>query len=88
MRPATSCPITSALNNLRGQFFTDNNLLAAGAVIVALPTLIVYFAAPEAVHQRPDTRLHEGLSLSSSSVSGSRDGAHLPQPGVRPVRAG
>jgi multiple sugar transport system permease protein len=36
-------PITSALNNLRGQFFTDNNLLAAGAIMVALPTLIVYF---------------------------------------------
>ncbi|NUL04734.1 carbohydrate ABC transporter permease [Streptomyces lunaelactis] len=35
-------PITSALNNLRGQFFTDYNLLAAGSVIVALPTLIVF----------------------------------------------
>jgi multiple sugar transport system permease protein len=35
---------TSSLNNLSGQFFTDNNLLAAGAMIVALPTLIVYFA--------------------------------------------
>ncbi|MEV6162749.1 carbohydrate ABC transporter permease [Streptomyces sp. NPDC052052] len=35
-------PITSALNNLRGQFFTDYNLLAAGAVIVALPTLVVF----------------------------------------------
>ena len=37
-------PITSALNNLRGQFFTDNNLLAAGALMVALPTLVIYFA--------------------------------------------
>ena len=37
------CPITSALNNLKGQFFTDNNLVAAGAIIVALPTLIVFF---------------------------------------------
>jgi multiple sugar transport system permease protein len=37
-------PITSALNSLKGQFFTDYNLLAAGAVIVALPTLIVFFA--------------------------------------------
>ena len=36
-------PITSALNNLRGEFFTDNNLLAAGAVIIALPTVIIYF---------------------------------------------
>ena len=35
-------PITCALNNLRGQFFTDYNLLAAGSVIVALPTLIVF----------------------------------------------
>jgi len=36
-------PITSSLNNLRGQFFTDNNLVAAGSVVVALPTLIVFF---------------------------------------------
>ncbi|OLB77546.1 MAG: ABC transporter permease, partial [Actinobacteria bacterium 13_2_20CM_2_71_6] len=37
-------PITSSLNNLRGTFFVDYNLLAAGAMIVALPTLIVFFA--------------------------------------------
>lgn len=36
-------PMTSALNNLRGQFFTDTNLVAAGAIIVALPVLIVFF---------------------------------------------
>jgi len=36
-------PITSALNNLRGQFFTDYNLLSAGSVIVALPVLLVFF---------------------------------------------
>ncbi len=36
-------PITSALSGLKGQFFTDNNLLAAGSIIVALPTLIVFF---------------------------------------------
>ena len=35
-------PITSSLNNLRGQFFTDNNLVAAGAVVVALPPLIIF----------------------------------------------
>ncbi|MFW6693255.1 carbohydrate ABC transporter permease [Streptomyces sp. MAR4 CNX-425] len=35
-------PITSALNNLRGQFFTDYNLLAAGSVLVALPTIVVF----------------------------------------------
>jgi multiple sugar transport system permease protein len=37
-------PITSALQSLQGEFFSDNNLLAAGAIIIALPTLIVYFA--------------------------------------------
>lgn len=36
-------PVTSALNRLRGQFFVDYNLLAAGSVLVALPVLIVFF---------------------------------------------
>ena len=43
MRTGSKLPITSALNNLGGQFFTDNNLVAAGSLMVALPTLIVYF---------------------------------------------
>jgi multiple sugar transport system permease protein len=44
MRTGSKLPVTSSLNNLSGQFFTDNNLLAAGSLLVALPTLIVYFA--------------------------------------------
>jgi len=36
-------PVTSSINNLRGQFFTDNNLVAAGSVVIALPTLIIFF---------------------------------------------
>ena len=51
-------PITSALQSLQGQFFSDNNLLAAGAIIIALPTLIVYF-----VLQRQFIR---GLTLGST----------------------
>jgi len=51
-------PITSALNNLQGQFFSDNNLLAAGAIIIAAPTLIVYF-----ILQRQFIR---GLTLGST----------------------
>lgn len=35
-------PITSALGRLQGEFVTDYNLLAAGAMIAALPTLIVF----------------------------------------------
>jgi multiple sugar transport system permease protein len=37
-------PVTSALNALKGQFFVDYNLLGAGAILVAIPTLIVFFA--------------------------------------------
>jgi multiple sugar transport system permease protein len=37
-------PITSSLANLGGEFFRDDNLIAAASVFVALPTLIVYFA--------------------------------------------
>ncbi|MEO6880031.1 MAG: carbohydrate ABC transporter permease [Mycobacteriaceae bacterium] len=44
MTTGSKYPITSSLNNLRGQFFTDYNLLSAGSVLVALPTLIVFFA--------------------------------------------
>ena len=44
IRTGSKLPITSGLNNLKGQFFVDNNLVAAGAVLVALPTIIVYFA--------------------------------------------
>ena len=43
MRTGDKLPITSALNNLKGQFFVDNNLIAAGSILVALPTLIVFF---------------------------------------------
>jgi multiple sugar transport system permease protein len=35
-------PITTALKNLQGQFLTDYNLLAAGAVITVIPTLVIY----------------------------------------------
>jgi multiple sugar transport system permease protein len=45
MKSGEKMPITSALNSLKGNFFVDNNLIAAGAIIVALPTMIVFFAA-------------------------------------------
>jgi multiple sugar transport system permease protein len=44
LNSADKFPITSGLQNLRGQFFTDYNLLSAGSVMVAVPTLIVFFA--------------------------------------------
>ena len=36
-------PVTTALNNLRGEYFTDYNLLAAGSILVAAPTVLVFF---------------------------------------------
>lgn len=44
MRTGDKFPVTSALNSLKGQFFTDLNLLAAGSIIVAVPTLVIFFA--------------------------------------------
>jgi multiple sugar transport system permease protein len=58
MKTGDKRPITSALNNLQGQFFTNNNQLAAGALLVAVPTIIVYI-----VLQRQFIR---GLTLGST----------------------
>ncbi len=35
-------PITSALQNLNGTFFVNNNLVAAGSLLAAIPTLIIF----------------------------------------------
>jgi multiple sugar transport system permease protein len=43
MQTGDKRPITAALNNLAGEFFVNNNLISAAALIVALPTLIVFF---------------------------------------------
>ena len=43
MQTGDKFPITSSLNNLRGTFFTDLNLVAAGSVMVAVPTLVIFF---------------------------------------------
>jgi multiple sugar transport system permease protein len=37
-------PITAALNNLSGTFFTDPTLVAAGSLMAAIPTVIIYLA--------------------------------------------
>ena len=35
-------PITTGIKNLQGQFFSDYNLIAAGAMFTIIPTLIIY----------------------------------------------
>lgn len=35
-------PITSALNNLQGEFFVNDNLIAAGALLAAVPPILVF----------------------------------------------
>lgn len=37
-------PITSSLRNLSGEFFTDDNLVAAGSLMVVIPTVLIYIA--------------------------------------------
>lgn len=37
-------PITTAINNLQGEFVSNYNLLAAGAIITVIPTLVIYLA--------------------------------------------
>ncbi|MGH8859686.1 MAG: carbohydrate ABC transporter permease [Jatrophihabitantaceae bacterium] len=37
-------PITTAINSLQGQFLSDYNLIAAGATITVIPTLVIYLA--------------------------------------------
>jgi multiple sugar transport system permease protein len=44
MKSGDKRPIVSALNNLQGEFFTNYNLLAAGALLAAVPSLIVFIA--------------------------------------------
>ncbi len=51
-------PITSALANLQGQFVSNQNMIAAAALMAAIPTLVVYL-----ILQR---QMIAGLSLGSS----------------------
>ncbi|ALE05742.1 ABC transporter permease [Arthrobacter sp. ERGS1:01] len=37
-------PVTTAINNLQGTFLSNYNLLAAGATITVIPTLVIYIA--------------------------------------------
>lgn len=58
MKSGDRRPITSALNNLQGLFFSDNNLLAAGSLLVAIPTILVFIALQK--------QFVRGLSLGST----------------------
>jgi multiple sugar transport system permease protein len=42
MKTGDRRPITSALQNLQGEFFTNFNQLAAGALLAAIPTILVF----------------------------------------------
>jgi len=42
MKSGAKRPITTALNNLQGEFFTNNNLIAAGALLACIPPIVVY----------------------------------------------
>ncbi|HUG48500.1 MAG TPA: carbohydrate ABC transporter permease [Candidatus Limnocylindria bacterium] len=42
MQTADKRPVTTALANLSGEFFTDHNVVAATAMLIALPTLLLF----------------------------------------------
>jgi len=42
MKSGDKRPITAALNNLHGAFFTNYNLLAAGALLAAIPPVVIF----------------------------------------------
>jgi multiple sugar transport system permease protein len=42
MKSGDKQPITSALSALQSQFFVNNNVIAAGSVLVAIPTVLVF----------------------------------------------
>ncbi len=44
MKSGDRRPITSALQNLNGMFYSNYNQLAAGALLAAIPTILVFFA--------------------------------------------
>jgi multiple sugar transport system permease protein len=44
IQSGSKLPVTTGLNNLQGQFLSNYNLLAAGAIITVIPTLIIYLA--------------------------------------------
>jgi multiple sugar transport system permease protein len=42
MKSGAKQPVTSALSALQSQYFVDNNMIAAGSLMVAVPTILVY----------------------------------------------
>ncbi len=43
MSTGSKFPVTSAIKDLQGEFAQNANLLSAGSLIIAIPTLVVYF---------------------------------------------
>ena len=71
-RAATGCRSPPALNNLQGQFLANYNLLAAGAMITAVPTLIIYLAAAAPVRRRAHPRRQQGMTVDNRANNSLR----------------
>ena len=84
MRTGDKFPVTSSLNNLRGEFFTDNNLVAAGVGAGRDPHAGHLLPAAEAVRLGADAGRHQGHDRDARPPA-PRAGA---QPGARRARPG
>ena len=71
-------PITSAIASLSGEYFSNQNLIAAGALITAIPTLVVYFLLQRALRARPDPWRQQGLAPICTRPDAPRFGASGP----------
>ena len=76
---ATERPITSSIANLGGQFFSDDNLIAAASMIIAVPTLAAYLALQRQFISGLTLGANKGLMLQFSDISDH--GRIRPSPG-------
>jgi hypothetical protein len=61
MKTDAKRPVTAALGRLRGEYITDFNMLAAGAIMAALTYFNYFLRDEEAVRIWLNYRFHKGL---------------------------
>ncbi len=76
-------PVTTAINNLKGQFLDNYNLISAGATDHRDPRPDRLPGAATAIRRRPDSRRQQGLAALSELLSSFAPGAGRRSPRAR-----